>query len=114
MYLQAVSDSYSKYSSRLREHMIAYLNSLYTSFKIEPKDIPLYSQRGLVGTIKFTKYNHSLLAGKAYKESEDSPEILLAFERNIPTGKTDLADVKDPITTAIIGGSMEEPIVLMP
>ncbi|MGN0188812.1 MAG: hypothetical protein ACI395_04785, partial [Candidatus Cryptobacteroides sp.] len=44
----------------------------YSFFKIEPKDIALYSQNGKVGTIPFTKYFHAILAGKAYKESDDS------------------------------------------
>lgn len=90
--------------------MIDFLNAHYSFFKIEPKDIDLYSQNGKVGTIPFTKYFHAILTGKAYKESDDSNELILAFEKNTPEGKADYAQVRDEIQYAINSGSIDNPM----
>ena len=84
----------------IREDMLQFLTDTYTFFKIQPKDIPMYSQTGLVGTIPFVRYFHSILAGKAYKEQDDANEIYLAFERT-PQGERDSAEVLDEIKYAV-------------
>ena len=84
----------------IREDMLQFLTETYTFFKIQPKDIPMYSQTGLVGTIPFVRYFHSILAGKAYKEQDDANEIYLAFERT-PQGERDSAEVLDEIKYAV-------------
>lgn len=96
----------------IREDMIDFLNTNYSFFKIEPKDIDLYSQNGKVGTIPFTKYFHAILAGKAYKESDDSKDIILAFEKNTQKGNDDYAEARKEIQHAINSGSIETPIKL--
>lgn len=96
----------------IREDMIDFLNANYSFFKIEPKDIDLYSQNGKVGTIPFTKYFHAILAGKAYKESDDSNELILAFEKNTPEGKADYDQVRDEIQYAINSSSIDTPVEL--
>lgn len=86
----------------------------YTFFKIQPKDIPMYSQTGLVGTIPFVRYFHSILAGKAYKEQDDANEIYLAFERT-PQGERDSAEVLDEIKYAVEDqAALSHPIELKP
>ena len=84
----------------IREDMLQFLTDTYAFFKIQPKDIPMYSQTGLVGTIPFVRYFHSILAGKAYKEQDDANEIYLAFERT-PQGERDSAEVFDEIKYAV-------------
>ncbi|MDO5321003.1 MAG: hypothetical protein Q4F39_01265 [Bacteroidia bacterium] len=84
----------------IREDMLQFLTDTYTFFKIQPMDIPMYSQTGLVGTIPFVRYFHSILAGKAYKEQDDANEIYLAFERT-PQGERDSAEVLDEIKYAV-------------
>ena len=81
--------------------MIQFLTDTYAFFKIKPKDISIYSQNGLVGTIPFVRYFHSIIAGKAYKERDDADEIYLAFEKNTPQGKADYAQVRDEIQYAV-------------
>lgn len=86
----------------------------HTFFKIQPKDIPMYSQTGLVGTIPFVRYFHSILAGKAYKEQDDANEIYLAFERT-PQGERDSAEVLDEIKYAVEDqAALSHPIELKP
>lgn len=98
--------------SSIREDMIEFLNSTYNFFKIEPMDIPMYSQHGQVGSWPFTKYFHTKIAGKAYKESEDSKEIILAFEKNTKQGQEDYKEVREDIQYAIKSGSIDEPTKL--
>lgn len=96
----------------IREDMIQFLNDTYTFFKFVPKDIPIYSQRGLVDTWPFTWYFRNLIEGKAYKESDDSQELILAFEKKTDIGKKDQAHVLDEIQYAVASGSITEPIKL--
>lgn len=84
----------------IREDMLQFLTDTYTFFKIQPKDIPMYSQNGPVGTIPFVRYFHSILAGKAYKEQDNANEIYLAFEQT-PQGERDSAEVLDEIKYAV-------------
>lgn len=98
----------------IREDMVKFLNETYSFFTIEPMDIPLYSQNGQVASFPFMRYFHSILAGKAYKESEDSKEIILAFEKNTEQGKADYTEVRDEIRNAIRSGSIDEPKELKP
>lgn len=98
----------------IREDMLHFLTDTYTFFKIQPKDIPMYSQTGLVGTIPFVRYFHSILAGKAYKEQDDANEIYLAFERT-PQGERDSAEVLDEIKYAVEDqAALSHPIELKP
>ena len=98
----------------IREDMLQFLTDTYTFFKIQPKDIPMYSQTGLVGTIPFVRYFHSILAGKAYKEQDDANEIYLAFERT-PQGERDSAEVLDEIKYAVEDqAALSHPIELKP
>lgn len=96
----------------IREDMIEFLNSTYNFFKIEPMDIPMYSQHGQVGSWPFTKYFHTKIAGKAYKESEDSKEIILAFEKNTKQGQEDYKEVREDIQYAIKSGSIDTAVPL--
>ena len=84
----------------IREDMVEFLNETYTFFKFEPKDIPIYSENGLIGTLPFTRYFHALIAGKAYKESDDSKEIILAFEKSAK-GEGDSQEVRKEIENAV-------------
>ena len=80
--------------------MLQFLTDAYAFFKIQPMDTPMYSQTGLVGTIPFVRYFHSILAGKAYKEQDDAKEIYLAFEQT-PQGKQDSIEVLDEIKYSV-------------
>ena len=96
----------------IREDMVQFLNNTYTFFKFEPKDIPIYSENGLIGTLPFTRYFHGLIAGKAYKESDDSKEIILAFE-NTAKGEGDSAEVRKEIENAVSDPeSLKTPTIL--
>ena len=98
----------------IREDMLQFLTDTYAFFKIQPMDIPMYSQTGLVGTIPFVRYFHSILAGKAYKEQDDANEIYLAFERT-PQGERDSAEVLDEIKYAVEDqAALSHPIELKP
>ena len=90
--------------------MLQFLTDTYTFFKIQSMDISIYSQNGLVGTIQFVRYFHSIIVGKAYKEQDDADEIYLAFEKNTPQGKADYAQVQDEIQYAINSGSIDNPL----
>ena len=93
----------------IREDMIDFLNKTYNFFRIEPMDIPMYSMNGQVGSWPFTKYFHTQITGKVYKESEDSQELILAFEKDTPQGIADYAEVRKDIKYAIKSGSIDEP-----
>ena len=96
----------------IREDMVQFLNNTYKFFKFEPKDIPIYSEKGLIGTLPFTRYFHALIAGKAYKESDDSKEIILAFE-NTAKGEGDSAEVRKEIENAVSDPeSLKTPTIL--
>lgn len=98
----------------IREDMLQFLTDTYNFFKIQPKDISIYSQNGLVGTIPFVRYFHSIIAGKAYKERDDADEIYLAFERT-PQGERDSAEVLDEIKYAVEDqAALTTPIELKP
>ncbi len=98
----------------IREDMIQLLNDTYRFFRIEPMDIPLYSQNGLVGHLPFTHYFRLILEGKAYKEDKNSKELILAFEKEGPFGDRDYKAVREDIESYIQGGSIEKPIELKP
>ena len=94
--------------------MVKLLNDTYKFFIIEPMDVPLYSQNGLVGTIPFLQYFRLLLEGKAYKANPDTKEIILAFEKDTPDGERDYREVRENIEGYVQGGSIETPIQLEP
>lgn len=98
----------------IREDMIQLLNDTYRFFKIEPADIPLYSQNGLVGHLPFTHYFRLILEGKAYKEDKNSKELILAFEKQGPFGDADYKTVREEIENYIQGGSIDKPVELKP
>lgn len=98
----------------IREDMIDFLNETYNFFKIEPMDYPVSSQNGLIDKWPFTKVFRRTLEGKAYKEDEDSKDIILAFEKKTETGKKDYEFVHDEIKDYVIGGSIDDPIPLKP
>ena len=94
--------------------MIKFLNETYTFFKFEPKMIPLYSEDRKVYELPFTTFFRTLIEGKAYKESDDAKELILAFEKNTPVGESDRTHVLDEIKYAIQSGSIADPMELMP
>lgn len=98
----------------IREDMIAFLNDTYRFFEIVPMDIPIYSATKQVGSIPFLDYHHNRIAGKVYKESDNSDKLLLAYEKNTPAGETDWADAREHLTSSIKGGSIDTPIKLKP
>lgn len=98
----------------IREDMIQFLKDTYTFFKFEPKDIPVSTPNGHLFDIPFLHYFHVILAGKAYKESDDAKELILAFEKNTPVGESDRTHVLDEIQYAVKSGSITDPIELKP
>lgn len=98
----------------IREDMVAYLNKLYSFFRIKPKKIPVTTPNGLVLAWPFTQYFRTLIEGKAYKENDDDKELILAFEKTTPQGDSDYREVRDEIQNALLGGSIDNPIELKP
>ena len=98
----------------IREDMLQFLTDTYNFFKIQPKDIPVTTPTGHLFDIPFLNYFHNLLAGKVYKESDDSTDLILAFEKKTEQGKLDLKEVQEDLQHAITGGSITEPIELKP
>ena len=98
----------------IREDMIQFLTNTYNFFKIQPKDIPVTTPTGQLFDIPFLNYFHNLLAGKVYKESDDSTDLILAFEKKTEQGKLDLKEVQEDLHDAITGGSITDPIELKP
>ena len=98
----------------IREDMIQFLTDTYAFFKIQPKDIPVTTPTGKLFDIPFLNYFHNLLAGKVYKESDDSTDLILAFEKKTEQGKLDLKEVQEDLQHAITGGSITDPIELKP
>ena len=98
----------------IREDMIQFLTDTYDFFKIQPKDIPVTTPTGKLFDIPFLNYFHNLLAGKVYKESDDSTDLILAFEKKTEQGKLDLKEVQEDLHDAITGGSITDPIELKP
>ncbi len=96
--------------SEIRQDMLDFLNKTYNFYRIEPMDVPIYSQNGQVDEWPFTRYFRSLIEGKAYKESDASKDIILAFEKNTPQGQKDYAEVREEIRYAIAGGSIDTPV----
>ena len=96
----------------IREDMIQFLKDTYTFFKFEPKDIPVSTPNGHLFDIPFLHYFHVILTGKAYKESDDAKELILAFEKNTPVGESDRTHVLDEIQYAIQSGSITDPMEL--
>lgn len=84
----------------IREDMLRFLTDTYAFFKIQPMDIPVTTPTGHLFDIPFLNYFHNLLAGKVYKESDDSTDLILAFERT-PQGERDSAEVLDEIKYAV-------------
>lgn len=98
----------------IREDMLQFLTDTYAFFKIQPKDIPVTTPNGHLFDIPFLNYFHNLLAGKVYKESDDSTDLILAFEKKTEQGKLDLKEVQEDLQHAITGGSITDPIELKP
>ena len=98
----------------IREDMIKFLNETYVFFKFEPRPYPVYSETRKVYEWPFTTFFRSIIEGKAYKENDNSKEIILAFEKNTETGKKDRIDVLDEIQYAVKSGSITDPIELKP
>lgn len=98
----------------IREDMIQFLTDTYAFFKIQPMDIPVTTPTGKLFDIPFLNYFHNLLAGKVYKESDNSTDLLLAFEKHTEQGKIDLKEVQEDLHDAITGGSITDPIELKP
>lgn len=98
----------------IREDMVAYLNKLYSFFRIKPMKIPVTTPNGLVLSWPFTQYFRTLIEGKAYKENDDDKELILAFEKTTPQGDSDYREVRDEIQNALLGGSIDTPIELKP
>ena len=98
----------------IREDMIQFLTDTYDFFKIQPKDIPVTTPTGKLFDIPFLNYFHNLLAGKVYKESDDSTDLILAFEKTTEQGKLDLKEAQEDLHDAITGGSITDPIELKP
>ena len=98
----------------IREDMLQFLTDTYNFFKIQPKDIPVTTPTGQLFDIPFLNYFHNLLAGKVYKESDDSTDLILAFEKTTEQGKLDLKEAQEDLHDAITGGSITDPIELKP
>ena len=98
----------------IREDMLQFLTNTYNFFKIQPKDIPVTTSTGHLFDIPFLNYFHNLLAGKVYKESDNSTDLILAFEKTTEQGKLDLKEAQEDLHDAITGGSITDPIELKP
>ena len=98
----------------IREDMLQFLTDTYNFFKIQPKDIPVTTPTGHLFDIPFLNYFHNLLAGKVYKESDNSTDLILAFEKTTEQGKLDLKEAQEDLHDAITGGSITDPIELKP
>lgn len=98
----------------IREDMLQFLTDTYAFFKIQTMDIPVTTPTGHLFDIPFLNYFHNLLAGKVYKESDDSTDLILAFEKKTEQGKLDLKEVQEDLQHAITGGSITDPIELKP
>ena len=98
----------------IREDMLQFLTDTYAFFKIQPMDIPVTTPTGHLFDIPFLNYFHNLLAGKVYKESDNSTDLILAFEKKTEQGKLDLKEVQEDLQHAITGGSITDPIELKP
>ena len=96
----------------IREDMLQFLTDTYNFFKIQPKDIPVTTPTGHLFDIPFLNYFHNLLAGKVYKESDNSTDLILAFEKHTETGIKDLKEAQEDLQHAITGGSITDPIEL--
>ena len=94
--------------------MLQFLTDTYNFFKIQPKDIPVTTPTGQLFDIPFLNYFHNLLAGKVYKESDNSTDLILAFEKTTEQGKLDLKEAQEDLHDAITGGSITDPIELKP
>ena len=96
----------------IREDMLQFLTDTYNFFKIQPKDIPVTTPTGHLFDIPFLNYFHNLLAGKVHKESDNSTDLILAFEKHTEQGKLDLKEAQKDLQHAITGGSITDTIEL--
>ena len=94
----------------IREDMLQFLTDTYAFFKIQPKDIPVTTPTGHLFDIPFLNYFHNLLAGKVYKESDNSTDLILAFEKNTEQGKLDLKEVTEYIKETLPDKTLGDPI----
>lgn len=94
----------------IREDMLQFLQNTYTFFKIKPIDIPVTTPNGHLFDIPFLNYFHNLLAGKVYKESDNSTDLILAFEKETPSGQSDLKEVVEEIKETLPGKTLGDPI----
>ncbi len=91
----------------IRESLIDYLNSHYKFFKIVPEYISVKSDKDEPLEIPFYNYHSDKIIGKAYRTSDDSDEMILAFERHTPKGQADYTKVSEAIRPHITGGSID-------
>ena len=98
----------------IRKDMIDFLNESYKFFEVTPAPIPIYSGEKKVGEIPFLTYHSTRLRGKAYRPSDSTDTLLLAYERHTPAGRQDLAEAQEHLRSSIIGGSIDEPVELKP
>lgn len=96
----------------IREDMLQFLTDTYAFFKIQPMDIPVTTPTGHLFDIPFLNYFHNLLAGKVYKESDDSTDLILAFEKKTEQGKLDLKEVTEYIKETLPDKTLGDPIDL--
>lgn len=94
----------------IREDMLQFLTDTYAFFKIQPMDIPVSTPNGHLFDIPFLNYFHNLLAGKVYKESDDSTDLILAFEKKTEQGKLDLKEVTEYIKETLPDKTLGDPI----
>ena len=97
----------------IREDMLQFLTDTYAFFKIQPMDIPVTTPTGHLFDIPFLNYFHNLLAGKVYKESDDSTDLILAFEKKTDAGKKDLKDIQEEIKYTLPDETLGEPFSLI-
>lgn len=96
----------------IREDMLQFLTDTYAFFKIQPMDIPVTTPTGHLFDIPFLNYFHNLLAGKVYKESDNSTDLILAFEKKTEQGKLDLKEVTEYIKETLPDKTLGDPIDL--
>lgn len=98
----------------IRKDMIDFLNAKYIFFEIVPKPIPVEANGHWIMDIPFLDYHHSRLQGKIYKPTDKSKSMLIAYERETPTGKADLKDAQQNLPSSVESGTLGDPIKLKP
>ena len=62
----------------------------------------------------FLDYHHSRLQGKAYRPTDKSKSLIIAYENDSPIGKADLEDARINLSSSVEGGTLGDPIKLEP